>query len=237
MDSDDIIAEIVNYLAFEAVNAFARTSVRMARAVKKASVDIADKYARQDHFTAKSPNKPCNLSAITTNKLPNGVSHGRTSFFDMDYNVLFRVTYELGSPTYWRASNKGFDIKFGHMSLSAYVWIDRDDAFENANMQLHLGGHTIMCCRKGPSMYWANDVDEPKVFAPEVLPPKILTVNGDIYLPDVEKWHREISYRVQILSLHEQPVRLFEWNPELAEMILKYCPDLDGLMSPTYPLA
>lgn len=222
---DEIISEIIGHLDFGAINPFARAYRQATRLTTAVAVKIADKNSKVDSFLRYDP-----LTCVSLRRLPNGILHG-TAQFNRDDTISFRVDYDRGTPTYWRAVDNRGDVDqytWGHMSLPYYVHsYESDGSGMWTSARVRVGKRKyIVCYRVGPSEYWKNDDSRAVDFAPAVPPPKIFLIDGNICVHKVEVWGRQIMYHSARTT---RPPTIFDGREELANLIREICPGVRSL--------
>lgn len=256
---DEIVAEIITYLPFDSVNTAARICAQFARVVSRMAIGIANKNAKYCCGCHRLADRSVE-GFFQSWLLPNGKPHGVMELFQTGFDPvqdrhvrtdLFRVTYVLGIPTYWRLREPDTRYchrlyKWGHMSSPYYVDGDYVDGSGEVCANIQIGKHEYLSCdeirapicwqtRDGKLYRAANFVAADRT---PILPPAKLVVDGKMCLDAVESWGRQILCaaikRWPNLKLRDRYPAFFEDDQRLAAVIRGSFPGMSGLNSPIW---
>lgn len=226
---DEIISELIDHLDFGAVLPFALTCRRYACLVAKSAMQIADKYTDYDEVHQCRKSLFGQAVRIYGSRLPNRVNHGRVEFRE-DNRAIFRVTYMLGKPTYWRTV--GFEsCVWGCVSVPYYVCSWDDDDFSVAEVCVKLdNGFTIGCNKHGHSIVYDNKMRPSSHRVPDMMPPSSFIVDGNIHLTKIKKWGGMVSHHARTIwpgvKTIERKIDVFDGELDILRAIFQHCPGM-----------
>lgn len=224
---DETISEIIGHLNFRAVNSFARSCSRHARLVAKSAVQIADKHIEHGD-TIHCQNSVSHVINIYVGRLPNGVNHGRVEFREAG-RLIFRVTYILGKPTYWRTMSFG-SFRWGRVSSPYYVQSWDDDDFLGAEVCVNLSNNFIISCEKysRQTIYGSSHTFD-------IVSPAPFIADGDINLAKIKKWGDRVLHHMRAIWPDVEPIehkiKTFDNEPEITKAIFEHCPGIEVMFA------
>lgn len=231
-------AHVIQCLDFSSINNIALTSARFARIAKADAVSIADRFAVEWGAVGRDDHKA--VIEICGKRLPNGTPHGRTEFIRRG-TIIFRVTYVLGKPTYWRTKINGACVDWGYTMSPYYVFAYSDYHKSYVRFQLRdpTGAEITICLLPDHGIEIANSrwlisLTGISDLMREIPRPAPFIVGGDINLAEIEKWGSQIlniahSKWPNLVPI-ARTINVFGDNPKIIDLIDEHCPEVKPLI-------